>query len=255
MYRPQKSFTSKDCLIGRATAQLGYADQIILSLCEYPTNQTPSAPSNLSARMRTEDSNCTSVRRCSPRACYRCIFRRRKKTIDSAMFLLDDNPKLTNEVFRMAKKHKSVTISVKLDERVKKLLEDSSAELGLSLSEYARNIIYCALSDLKILKNLKLLYFESFSIYLNPKNSHLKIDDTEPAGEVNISVIIREDVKNKLEKIAEGLGMTMKQVVRNFIYVGLYEHDVLRKFGFVKIGKMANGFIANIQKVFGPDEK
>lgn len=155
----------------------------------------------------------------------------------------------------MAKKHKTVTISVKLDERVKKLLEESAYEVGLSLSEYARNIIYCTLDDYKILTKIKLLYFDSFGIYLDPKNSHLKIEDIEQPKEVNISVIIREDVKLKLEEIADTLGLTMKQVVRNFIYVGLYEHDVLRKFRFYKLIKMANGFIASINKVFGPDEK
>jgi antitoxin component of RelBE/YafQ-DinJ toxin-antitoxin module len=155
----------------------------------------------------------------------------------------------------MAKNQKSVTITIKLDERVKILLEKSSHEMGLSLSQYARNIIYCALDDYKILKNLKLIKLESFNIYLNPKDSHLKIQDTEQTKDVNISVIIREDVKHKLQEIADDLGLTLKQVARNFIYVGLYEHDIFKKLGLLRLGTSAKGFIASLISIFGAHDK
>lgn len=154
----------------------------------------------------------------------------------------------------MAKTEKNVTISIKLDERVKILLEESAHELGLSLSQYARNIIYCALDDFNILNNLNLFKLDLFSIYLNPKITHLKIMDSDQVKEVNISVIIREDVKHKLQEISDDLGLTMKQVARNFIYVGLYEHDIFKKLGFIRLGKTAKAFIAGIKKIIGPNE-
>ncbi|MCA1764842.1 MAG: DUF6290 family protein [Desulfobulbaceae bacterium] len=155
----------------------------------------------------------------------------------------------------MPKGHKNITITVKLDERIKTLLEKCSHETGLSLSQYVRNIIYSALEDYRILSDLKRINLDLFNISTKADTSRIKIEEPGPSKEVNISVIIREDVKAKLEKISTDLGLTLKQVARNFIYVGLYEHDVLRKLGMVQIGKIANGFLASINKVFMPHKK
>jgi antitoxin component of RelBE/YafQ-DinJ toxin-antitoxin module len=155
----------------------------------------------------------------------------------------------------MTAKNNNVTITVKVDERVKTLLEKCSKEVGLSLSLYTRNIIYCTLNDYGIMANLKLIKLDHLQIYSQADNLDIKIYAPEIIKEVNISVILDENVKVKLEKISTDLGLTMKQVARNFIYVALYEHDLLRKLRMVQIGKIANGFMASINRVFMPQRK
>lgn len=155
----------------------------------------------------------------------------------------------------MTAKNRNVTITVKVDERVKTLLEKCSGEVGLSLSLYIRNIIYCTLNDYSIMTNLKLIKLDHLQIYSQADNLEVMAQEPETARDVNISVILDRSVKVKLEKIAIDLGLTLKQVARNFIYVALYEHDLLRKLRMVQIGKIANGFIASLNRVFQPQRK
>jgi len=155
----------------------------------------------------------------------------------------------------MAAKQKNVTITVKVDERVKILLGKCAQEVGLSLSLYTRNIIYCTLNDYNIMPSLKLLKLDHLKIYSQAENLNIQLYEPEITRGVNISVIVGENVKLKLEKIASDLGLTLKQVARNFIYVALYEHDLLRKLRMVQIAKIANGFMASINKVFMPQRK
>lgn len=155
----------------------------------------------------------------------------------------------------MTAQKKNVTITVKVDGLVKTLLEKCAQELGLSLSLYVRNIIYCTLNDYNIMADLKLIKLDHLQIYLQGANLEPRIDELEIGREVNISVIIDEKVKAKLAKISTDLGLTLKQVARNFIYVALYEHDLLRKLRMVQIGKIANGFMASINRVFMPQKK
>ena len=156
----------------------------------------------------------------------------------------------------MPKKDETVTITITLDENVKLLLEKSAHEVDLTLSRYARNLIYSTIDDLKILKNLKLINLDLFRIYLSPENLDLKAIKLKPtSGDVNISVIIRKDIKEKLSIIANDLGLTLKQVTRNLIYVGLHEHEFLKKFGLVKVIKMAVGFREYIKGFMGAEKK
>lgn len=152
----------------------------------------------------------------------------------------------------MEARAKQVTITVKVDERVKALLGKCAAEVGLSLSQYVRNIIYCTLLDYNIMPSLKLLKLDHGKIYSQaaPGEAELGFDLPASAGEVNISVIVGEEVKGKLLKIATDLGLTLKQVVRNFIYLALYEHDLLRKLRMIGIAKIANGFMASLGKLY-----
>lgn len=155
----------------------------------------------------------------------------------------------------MPAKKKNVTITVKVDERVKTLLEKCARELGLSLSLYARNIIYCTLNDYNIMADLKLLKLDHLQIYSQTDKLDLTNYEPEITRQVNISIIIDAQVKARLAKIATDLGLTLKQVARNFIYVALYEHDLLRKLKMVQIGKIANGFMASLNRVFMPQRK
>ena len=156
----------------------------------------------------------------------------------------------------MSKKKETATITISIDENVKLLLEKSAHEIDLTLSKYARNIIYSSIDDYKILKNTKLINLDLFRIYLSPENIDLKdLEIKIPSRNVIISVVIRKDIKEKLSKIAEDLGLTLKQLARNLIYVGLYEHSVLKQFGVIKVAKIARGFQAYIRKIFGSDEE
>jgi|GEM_PF-5988984 len=155
----------------------------------------------------------------------------------------------------MAVKQKNVTITVKVNERVKTLIEKCAQEVGLSLSQYTRNIIYCTLNDYNIMPNLKLLKLDHLKIYSQAENLNIRLYEPDTTREVNISVIVGENVKAKLEKISTDLGLTLKQVARNFIYVALYEHDLLRKLRMVQIAKIANGFMASLSRVFTPQRK
>jgi len=152
----------------------------------------------------------------------------------------------------MEERQKQVTVTVKVDERVKTLLGKCAAEVGLSLSQYVRNIIYCKLMDYSIMPGLKLLKLDHLKIYSQavPGEMDLGSDVPEVSREVNISVIVGEDVKGKLLKISTDLGLTLKQVARNFIYLALYEHDLLRKLRMIRIAKIANGFMASIGKLY-----
>ena len=156
----------------------------------------------------------------------------------------------------MPKKVETVTITITIDENVKLLLEKSAHEVDMTLSKYARNIIYSTIDDFKILKNLKLLNLDLFRIYLSPENIDLKDLELKPSfGEVNISVIIRKDIKESLSKIANDLGLTLKQVTRNLIYVGLHEHRFLKSFGLVHAMKIAIGFRGYITGFLEADAK
>ncbi len=156
----------------------------------------------------------------------------------------------------MSKKEETVTITITIDENVKLLLEKAAHDVDLTLSKYARNIIYSTISDLKILKNLKLINLDLFKIYLSPENIDLKgIELKEPSRDVNISVIIRKDIKEKLSKVADDLGLTLKQVTRNLIYVGLHEHHFLKNLGLIQVTKIAIGFTGYIKGFFESDGK
>ena len=156
----------------------------------------------------------------------------------------------------MPKKKETVTITITLDENVKNLLEKSATEMDLTLSRYARNIIYTTIDDLPILQNLKLINLDIFKIYLKPKNIDLKgLKLKESPEQVNISVVLRKDVKDKLSRIADSLGLTTKQVTRNLIYVGLHEHDFLKKLGLIQTISIAKGFIGSVYEVFGNSKK
>jgi len=156
----------------------------------------------------------------------------------------------------MPKKDETVTITITIDENVKLLLEKAAHEVDLTLSRYARNLIYSTIDDLRILKNLKLINLDLFKIYLSPENVDLKdIEFKSSSKEVNISVIIRKDIKEKLAAIADDLGLTLKQVSRNLIYVGLHEHRFLKQIGLVKVIKIAVGFREYIKGFMGAEKE
>ncbi len=50
-----------------------------------------------------------------------------------------------------------VTISIVIEKEIKEILEQHAAELDMSVSRFARNCIYVALDDYKILKRIGLV--------------------------------------------------------------------------------------------------
>ncbi|MCB2170993.1 MAG: hypothetical protein KQI78_25320 [Deltaproteobacteria bacterium] len=140
-----------------------------------------------------------------------------------------------------------VIISVQVDYNIRNLLKKYSKELDLPLSKFARNLIYIALDDFKILNKggvIPLLKFFTDGVERHVKHEGIRealiaLKDKKP---VTISVVIDKDVKEQLDKYADYLGLPLNIFGRNLIYVGLDQFKILRMAGFVKLSKMASAF-------------
>ena len=140
-----------------------------------------------------------------------------------------------------------VIISVSVDSKVKELLVKSSKDLDIPLSRFARNLIYVALDDFKLLKKAGLItvlkfFRDSVESYIKHEGIREALFVTKDEKPVTISVVVSAEVKEDLDKYSEYLGLPLNIFGRNLIYVGLDEFEILRKAGFGKLHKMIAGF-------------
>jgi ribosome biogenesis protein Tsr3 len=143
-------------------------------------------------------------------------------------------------------------ISVAIDKDVKTLLEKYSREIDLTLSKFARNLIYIALDDFKILKQTGVIrlamafrsLLETFPKF--KKREERKISEEEE-NSVSISVIIDSEVKELLENYASETGLTLKMFARNLIYIALDDFELLRKAGLVRLACAFRKFMESFE--------
>ncbi len=154
-------------------------------------------------------------------------------------------------------------LSVAIDAKVKAMLEDYAEMFDRPLSQLARNMIYIALDQFKLLNNVGVIpalnifkdQIERFVTNKKVKDYLLVIKDEKP---VTISVVIDAEVKATIEEYADYLGLPLNIFGRNLIYVGLDQFRILNALGFGKLEKLAKafkGFIESYQKVSSTEQK
>ncbi len=147
-----------------------------------------------------------------------------------------------------------INISVSIDKDVKELLEEYSHELDLSVSKFARNLIYSALDDFKILRVTGAIalsktfgdILEKIPVYSKRLDENIT-SDLERS--VVISVVIDAEVKKQLDKYAKEIGLPLNIFARNLIYVALQDFKLLKKVGLVKIAIAFKAFIQSFIKI------
>lgn len=138
-------------------------------------------------------------------------------------------------------------ITITIDTDVKALLVKYSKEMDVPLSKLARNLIYIALDDFKLLKKtgfipvLKVFrdMVESYVSHEGVKKFLTVIEDKKPT---TISVVVDSSVKETLDSYSDYLGLPLNIFGRNLIYIGLDQLTILRAAGFVKLTKMVTAF-------------
>lgn len=146
------------------------------------------------------------------------------------------------------------TISVSIDKDVKVLLEKYAKEIDLTLSRFARNLIYVSIDSYA----LKLFTKSGATKLVVPFRAMLdsipaykeKIDKKiayDAENSVTISVAIDADIKEELEKIADEVGLPLKTFARNLIYVALDDFKLLRKVGVIRLAVSFRDFLDKFQ--------
>lgn len=151
----------------------------------------------------------------------------------------------------MKEQQKSVTISISIDQDVKKELENYASDMDLTISRLSRNLIYIALDDFKILNPIKLgkqmlpLNIDHFKRSATEYSnfSEFAQNQDEMTKPVQISVIIRQDIKEQMECYAKQLNMPLKMFATNMLYVGLKSINLLNKVGLIKLATAFRNFI------------
>ena len=134
----------------------------------------------------------------------------------------------------------NVAISALIDKGTKELLDNYAKEIDLTLSRFARNLIYISLDDFKILKKIgcikiaKTFRDQLSKIPAYDKKIKSRMEEEEKDF-TTISIVIDQDTKELLEKYASDLGLSMKIFARNLIYVGLDEFKLLRGMGIIRL--------------------
>lgn len=143
-------------------------------------------------------------------------------------------------------------ISVTIDKDIKELLKKHAGELDLPTSRFARNLIYIALEDFNILDQAGVLKFVGrFRKILEtlPKYTKIvekKVAKAEAKG-VTISVVIDINTKELLEKYADEIGLTLKILARNLIYVALDDFKLLKKTGVIRLAGAFKKFLESYE--------
>ncbi len=148
---------------------------------------------------------------------------------------------------------KSVQISVTVDSKVNVLLEKYSQEFDLTKSRFARNLIYVSLDSFKLFKATGLaLAGKKFrnlcEAYISHDGIREFITSTKDKEPVTFSVVVDEQANELIKRYADYMELPKKVFVRNLIYVGLEEFQILKVAGFVKLVKLAEGFKNFIKK-------
>ena len=143
-------------------------------------------------------------------------------------------------------------ISVAIDKDVKALLEKYSREIDLTLSKFARNLIYIALDDFKILKQtgvirLAMAFRSLLETFPKFNERERKKISEEEENAVTISVIIDSEIKELLESYANETGLTVKMFARNLIYIALDDFELLRKVGLVRLAQAFRKFMDSFE--------
>ena len=146
----------------------------------------------------------------------------------------------------------NVTISASIDHENKALLEKYAGEIDLTLSRFARNLIYISLDDFKILKKIGCIKIaKTFRDQLSripayDKNVKIRMEEEEK-NFTTISIVIDQDTKELIGKYADDVGISMKIFARNLIYVGLDEFKLLRGIGMVRLVFAFKKFLATFE--------
>lgn len=147
----------------------------------------------------------------------------------------------------------NVQISVTVDGQVNQLLERYSKEFELTKSKFTRNLIYVSLDSFKLFKltgfALAATKFRKLcEVYITHEDMKNCIITTKDRDPVTFSVGIDEQANELIKKYADYVELPKKVFVRNLIYVGLEEFQILRMAGFGKLAKLADGFNSFIRK-------
>ncbi len=149
---------------------------------------------------------------------------------------------------------KTVKVSISIDKDIKHSLEEIAQELDITMSKFARNLIYLALDDFKDLEKIKLgkkmlasnlTNFKATIDYYAKSYGDDEIDSLE-FDLVQISVVMDAEVKEILEKMAKEMCMPFKLLTANMLYVGLRSVKLVRKTGVLRL---AYGFQKNIEAI------
>lgn len=154
---------------------------------------------------------------------------------------------------------KNVTVSVAIDKDVKVLLEKYSKDLDLTLSKFARNLIYIALDDMRFFHKTGItklvLPFRSLLETIPGYKEKVDARVAKKAAEsVTISVVIDTDVKELLDEIANETGLTLKTFARNLIYVALDDFKLLKKIGVIRLAVAFRDFLETFQN-YAPEDQ
>ncbi|MEW6427342.1 MAG: hypothetical protein AB1568_04835 [Thermodesulfobacteriota bacterium] len=152
----------------------------------------------------------------------------------------------------MAISDKNTTITVAIDKDTKALLEKYAVEMDLTRSKLARNLIYIALDDFKILKFMGVIraakVFRDIMEVLHEKLlGKFGTEDMEEIDNDTMSVIIDTEIKELLDRYSAQVGLPLRIFCRNLVYIGLDEFKLLRKVGAVRLAGAFRQFMESFE--------
>ena len=146
----------------------------------------------------------------------------------------------------------NVTISVQVDQKVKEFLVQYSKELDLTLSKFARNLIYVALKNFELLKMTPIA--PAIKVFVSTVEAHVTNEklkeflivnkDKKP---VTISVVIDSEAKKIMDQYAEYIDLPLNIFARNLVYVGLDYFKILEKVGLLNFSKVSRFFTEGLK--------
>lgn len=150
----------------------------------------------------------------------------------------------------MATQKATSIITVSIDEDVRISLDTIAGELDLTISKLARNLIYATLDDYQLPEKFglgvvskRILAFRSQCKVLEKQTVSEGYLDEEQEFNAQISVVIDTEVKESLEHLSKVLGIPVKMLARNFIYIGLRDFKLLKKVGIVQAAVAFDSFM------------